>query len=82
MQVLFHQAADLSPADQQSFLNVECGGDQALMADILAMIDEDCKGGSLLDSDMAQVANQVLSAEAPGCSNQGAARRVAVTASA
>jgi len=65
MQVLFHQAADLPPADQQSFLGGECAGDQSLMADILAMIAEDGKGGSLLDSDMAQVANQVLSAEAP-----------------
>lgn len=64
MQALFHESADLSRDEQQSFLRNACGDDQALLADVLGMLDEDSRS-SLLDSDMAHVADQVLRESTP-----------------
>lgn len=61
MQSLFHQAADLPPGEQQTFLQSACGTDPELMADVLAMLEEDLKSGSLLESGLAPVASDLLS---------------------
>lgn len=60
MQALFHDAADLPGPEQRAFLKTACGGDDGLMADVLAMLEEDARGSSLLDREMAHVAHQVL----------------------
>ena len=60
IQGLFHDAADLPGPEQHSFLKAACGDDDALMAEVLAMLEEDAKGTSLLSRDIAQVSNQVL----------------------
>jgi serine/threonine protein kinase/tetratricopeptide (TPR) repeat protein len=60
MQNLFHDAADLAAAEQHSFLKKACDGDDPLMADVLAMLEEDAKGKSVLDRNVAQLADQVL----------------------
>ena len=64
MQALFHESADLPPDQQQSFLRSACGEDQALLSDVLGMLEEDSRS-SLLDSDMAHVADQVLGDDGP-----------------
>src|SRR5581483_4141805 len=64
IQSLFHEAAELPPSEQPSFLQQACNGDGALAADVMAMLSEDARGGSLLDHDPAQVAHQILEVEA------------------
>lgn len=60
IQALFHDAADLPKSEQRSFLAVACGSDEILLADVLALLEEDARSSSLLDRDVAQVAHQVL----------------------
>jgi serine/threonine protein kinase/tetratricopeptide (TPR) repeat protein len=60
IQTLFHDVADLPALDQRVFLKTACGDDVELAADVLALVAEDASGASLLDRDLAQVANEVL----------------------
>lgn len=60
MQSLFHQAADLPHGEQPAFLQSACGTDSELMADVLAMLEEDAKSGSVLERGLAPVASQLL----------------------
>jgi eukaryotic-like serine/threonine-protein kinase len=60
IQILFHQAATLPHADQFDFLQSSCGGDEGLMADVLALLQEDAHDSSLLDRPLADVANKIL----------------------
>jgi tetratricopeptide (TPR) repeat protein len=63
VQQLFASAVDLPRSEQQIFLEKECGGDRALLTEVLAMIDEDLKGDSLLDRGISQVASHFLGGE-------------------
>jgi serine/threonine-protein kinase len=65
IQSLFHDAADLPKSEQRSFLASACGNDDILLADILALLEEDARSSSLLDHDVAQVAHQVLNDKSP-----------------
>ena len=60
IQALFHEVADLPGSAQRAFLEVECRDDPALMAEVLGLLEEDARGDSLLDRDVAHVAGQVL----------------------
>jgi eukaryotic-like serine/threonine-protein kinase len=60
IQSLFHEVADLPEPDQRAFLKTACNGDEGLMAEVMALVDEDARGASLLDRDLAVVAHQVL----------------------
>jgi serine/threonine protein kinase/tetratricopeptide (TPR) repeat protein len=60
IQTLFHKAADLSESEQQALLQNACGDDDALLADVVALLKEDVRGGSLLDGGLAQAADRVL----------------------
>ncbi len=60
MQAIFHGAADLPKSQQRAYLESACAGDESLIADVQALLDEDAKGASLLDRDMADVAHEVL----------------------
>ena len=60
IQSLFHEVADLPEPDQRAFLKTACNGDEGLMAEVIALVDEDARGASLLDRDLAVVAHQVL----------------------
>ena len=60
IQDLFHGAADLPPGAQQDFLKAQCGDDESLVADVKGLLQEDARGASLLDRDLAQVARQIL----------------------
>src|SRR5262245_58795490 len=60
MQSLFHDAADQPKPEQRAFIEAACGGDQQLMADVLALLEADARGVSLLDRDVAHLADQML----------------------
>ncbi|MGH9499336.1 MAG: tetratricopeptide repeat protein [Terriglobales bacterium] len=59
IQDLFHRAVDLPAPQQTSFLEEACGSDRALASEVLALLEED-RGTSILDRDMAQVAQQMF----------------------
>ncbi len=65
IQSLFHAAADLPSGEQRDFLKAACGEDEGLVADVLGLLQEDARDTSLLDRDLAQVAHQILEADAP-----------------
>jgi len=60
IQTLFHETADLPDADQRAYLKTACDGDDTLIAEVLAMLEADNQGSSLLERDMAHVAQQML----------------------
>ena len=60
LQILFHEAADRPALQRLSFLQTAAHGDEQLIADVLAMIEEDAGVSSLLDRDVAQIAGQIL----------------------
>jgi serine/threonine protein kinase len=60
IQVIFHEVADL-PADEQRFcLKIRCGNDEILIGEVMALLQEDAAGASLLDRNVAQVAHEIL----------------------
>jgi serine/threonine-protein kinase len=60
IQVLFHEAAELPAAHQREFLEARCAGDPALVAEVLALLEEDANSESFLNQDLAQVAGRIL----------------------
>jgi serine/threonine-protein kinase len=64
IQILFHDAADVPPAEQRAFLREACGGDEELILDVLAMLHHDASGHSLLDRDIADIAQETLAVPA------------------
>lgn len=60
IQELFHRAAELPLAERDAFIDTECGADRELRDDVCALLDEDARGASFLDRDVAHVANEVL----------------------
>src|ERR1700751_5181940 len=61
IQTLFHEAADLPPAQQHRFLQENCGDDQTLVAELVQLLREDAEASSMLERDVAHVAHEVLS---------------------
>jgi len=59
IQALFHSATELPQSERGAFVRASCG-DQDLIADVLGMLQEDAQGTSLLDHDLAHVAQHVL----------------------
>ena len=60
VQTLFHEAADMPASEQRVFLETQCGDDAALVSEVLILLEEDARGGSLLDGDVAKVASQIF----------------------
>ena len=60
IQSIFQEAADLPETEQRAFLKIQCGDDSVLISEVLNLLQEDARGASLLDSDVAEVAHQIL----------------------
>jgi len=60
IQAAFHGAAELTADRRADFLRECCGDDRELLASVSAMLEEDERAGSLLDRDVAYLAEQVL----------------------
>jgi serine/threonine protein kinase/tetratricopeptide (TPR) repeat protein len=60
IQTLFHQVADVPEAEQRVFLESQCAGDPALISEIMILLEEDSRGASMLDGDIADVAHHIL----------------------
>ncbi|HTQ53464.1 MAG TPA: serine/threonine-protein kinase [Bryobacteraceae bacterium] len=64
IQTIFHAAADLPPSERSAFLESACSGDRILLRDVTAMLEEDARGGSLLERGLAEAAQEVTGAAA------------------
>src|SRR5580704_17631904 len=62
IQSIFHDALALPESEKQAFLRSVCGGDDAMMAEVLAMLKEDGQDASLLDRGLPDVAYRMVGA--------------------
>jgi serine/threonine-protein kinase len=60
IQTLFHEAAERPAPEQRAFLQSACGNDEPLLAEVLALLEEDSRGASLLDRGVAHAAYQMV----------------------
>jgi len=60
IQSLFHDAAELPAPQRRAFLESSCGEDQELLTEVLALLEEDSRGESLLERGVAGVAYQMV----------------------
>ncbi len=60
IQELFHGAADLPVPEQREFLVARCADDPRLVTEVIALLDADARGRSVLDQDLAQMAGRIL----------------------
>jgi eukaryotic-like serine/threonine-protein kinase len=60
IQTLFHDAVDLPAEERRPFLHLACAGDDALIEDVLAFIDEDSNGAAILDRGLAHAAGRLV----------------------
>jgi eukaryotic-like serine/threonine-protein kinase len=61
MQALFHEAAEHPAAERRAYLECTCGDDGVLVTEVLAMLQEDAAGASMLEADVAEIAREMLS---------------------
>lgn len=59
---IFHRAADLSPAERETFLASACAGDQELRGEIDSLLANDDPEGNLVESAVAEAVDQLPSA--------------------
>jgi eukaryotic-like serine/threonine-protein kinase len=65
IQAVFHAAVDRPEPERTAFLKSECGADEQLLSDVLAIIRADSGSGSLLDGELAHVAHALLGEPIP-----------------
>jgi serine/threonine protein kinase/tetratricopeptide (TPR) repeat protein len=65
IQSLFHDAADLPEPERRTYLQAACADDDGLVADVLGLLEEDARSESLLERDVAHVAQDMLGEPAP-----------------
>jgi serine/threonine protein kinase/tetratricopeptide (TPR) repeat protein len=66
VQELFHQATELPPSEHRSFLKAACREDAPLLNEVLALLEQDARGDSLLDHDLAEIAQESMEKLDPG----------------
>jgi eukaryotic-like serine/threonine-protein kinase len=64
IQSVFHEVADRPAAEQRGFLEAACADDPTLIAEVLALLDEDART-SVLDRDVASVARDIVGLRRP-----------------
>src|SRR5438128_5528272 len=65
MQELFHEATELPGTEHRAFLKAACGDDEQLINEVLALLEQDARGGSLLDRDLAELAHESVEESDP-----------------
>jgi serine/threonine-protein kinase len=60
IQTLFHEAAGQPETGQRAFLEAACGADETLVADVLALLEEDSRGATLPGHDIAGLASHIV----------------------
>lgn len=67
---LFHESLGLSEADRLAFLQSSCSGDAELIDSVVSMLDDDSRGGSLLDLGLPEIAYQTVGSSTDVISSQ------------
>src|SRR5579863_8203462 len=62
IRALFESAAELPREEWRSYLEGACTHDPSLVKEVLAMLEEDSRGGFILDGDVSQLAARMLRA--------------------
>src|ERR1700675_2835641 len=65
IQKLFHDAADVPQGEQRVFSEAACGDGDERIIEVLAMLDQDANGHSLLDRNIADIAQETLANAIP-----------------
>ncbi|HTF44332.1 MAG TPA: hypothetical protein VK641_10560 [Terriglobales bacterium] len=65
IQNVFHDAADRPRNEQLAFVKAACGDDQESLSEVIAMLEQDGGGHSLLDRSISDVARQMFGEAAP-----------------
>jgi len=60
IQSIFHAVVDSPESDRAALVKAACAGDEDLMADVSALLQEDARSASVLDRDLGRIADQVL----------------------
>ena len=60
IQAVFHEAVALPPAERHRYVAAAAGGDTELADEVLAALDEDARGLTLLDGGIGRVAGPIL----------------------
>ena len=68
IQALFHETADLPAGEWRGYLAKVCGGDESLIGEVLAMLEQDARSASLLDRGVAEAAQHMVG-ELPGAAS-------------
>ena len=78
IQAMFHEAVALAPGERRAFVERAAGDDRELFEEVLAAIDEDERGASLLDAGVGQLAAPLLDGARTAVEQIGAYRLVRV----
>ena len=70
MQALFHEATELPAAAHRQFLEQRCPGDPELVAEVLALLEEDARS-TLIDRGVASLAGDLIGALTPSPIDSG-----------
>ena len=62
IQAVFNEATEKPASERRPFLEAACGDDPDLLAEVLDLLEEESRGGSLLDQGVAHLADRVLGA--------------------
>jgi serine/threonine protein kinase len=65
IQDLFHYALTLPASKQLAYLQETCGDDRELLPEVLAMLEQDATGNSVLDHGVAELAQKTLKYPVP-----------------
>jgi serine/threonine protein kinase/tetratricopeptide (TPR) repeat protein len=78
IQSIFHQVSDAAPTEQRDLLRSLCGDDDDLMAELVAMLEEDARPLALLEGDMPRAMQDLLQGQpaSPAVFDFGPYRRV------
>jgi len=60
IQAIFHEAAGLSEAEREAYLQKACGHDAAIIGEVLTMLEADRASASLLDRGLPDIAFRML----------------------
>ncbi len=66
VQALFHDALEMPASERTGFLHQASAGDGELESQVNAMLEEDARGNSVLDAELAHVADDLLTRPSAG----------------
>ena len=63
IQTMLHHALDLPKEEREAYVEHACAGDAPLAAEVMSLLAEDASGGSILDTELARLAHDMLGQE-------------------